>query len=379
MVDDLDDNDIAFDFEDEEDVVNLQDLYELYDKLEKKCSDAGIEFSKRKYDFDDVEYLILNFPCGRETRKVFVRDIADASLINNLNISDIRFIEGYAAYFDVSNGEITASFRDVGRNFGIIRKKRFPISLFAGNEYSEEMDSYRIENNLIDKSIIDISALSDVYRALVCHPSGRGMMKLIGHGVSQHDQAKGVLEKFASSLFFQVEQETGIMLSLSTEMRPRVRFRPVKYRNKSALPVEYTNYEYESAPLTLYRYAASSSQMPLMQFLAYYQSIEYFFPTFSQEEAAKSVRNVLKNPAFKIERNEDILRVLNAANKNNGKGFGSERSQLESTIRACVPLDELDEFRRQSDEVVEFFKNRRELKAKKIPVDSPKWDLYQVG
>ncbi len=40
--------------------------------------------------------------------------------------------------------------------------------------------------------------------------------------------------------------------------------------------------------------------MPLLQFLAYYQSIEYYFPMYSGREAQEKIKNLVKDPSFDL-------------------------------------------------------------------------------
>ena len=94
--------------------------------------------------------------------------------------------------------------------------------------------------------------------------------------------------------------------------------------------------------------------MPLLQFLAYYQTIEYYFPTYSQAEARRKIRNILKSPAFRSERDSDVALILLAA-RMSGSGFGDERSQLRATINECLEPGALRAFLTESPEREKFF------------------------
>jgi hypothetical protein len=50
-----------------------------------------------------------------------------------------------------------------------------------------------------------------------------------------------------------------------------------------------TTYDHE--PMSLYWYARQARGVPLLEFLAYYQCIEFYFPTYAEAEAQKRVRN----------------------------------------------------------------------------------------
>ncbi len=115
--------------------------------------------------------------------------------------------------------------------------------------------------------------------------------------------------------------------------------------------------------------------MPLLQFLAYYQTIEYYFPAYSQAEARRKIRNILKNPAFRAERDTDVAKILLAAQVN-GMGYGDERSQLRATLNECLEPGALRAFLTDSEERAKYFSAKTDrLTDQKIQVKNPDADL----
>lgn len=128
--------------------------------------------------------------------------------------------------------------------------------------------------------------------------------------------------------------------------------------------------------MALYWYARSAAGMPLLQFLAYYQSIEFYFPIYSQAEARRKLRNILKDPNFRKERETDIGRVLSAIKGASGLGFGDERSQLRASIQECLDPNELREFLSIDDERKDFFTSKgKSIAEQRIPINNPTADL----
>lgn len=116
--------------------------------------------------------------------------------------------------------------------------------------------------------------------------------------------------------------------------------------------------------------------MPLLQFLAYYQVIEFYFPTYSQIEARKKIRSILKNPTFRPDRDADIGNILTAISSGSGKGFGDERSQLRATFQECVDPKELRAFLIDNEEKKSFFSSKSKvLTSFNIPIANPSADL----
>ncbi len=91
--------------------------------------------------------------------------------------------------------------------------------------------------------------------------------------------------------------------------------------------------------------------MPLMRFLANYQVLEFYFPVYSEIEAQRTLRNVLKDPTFDPTRDADVSRLLSAIKVGaKGRTYGNESEQLEATIRHCVTADDLRSFLISEDE-----------------------------
>jgi hypothetical protein len=139
--------------------------------------------------------------------------------------------------------------------------------------------------------------------------------------------------------------------------------------------LEFPRSEYDEAPMALYWYARGATGMPLLQFLAFYQTIEYYFPTYSQAEARRRIRGVIKNPSFRSERDADIGRIL-ALMRAGGSGIADERSQLRATVQECLDPGSLREFLESDNLRAEFFTKKVEgLTDKKLPIRNPDADL----
>ena len=115
--------------------------------------------------------------------------------------------------------------------------------------------------------------------------------------------------------------------------------------------------------------------MPLLQYLAFYQCIEFFFPVYSQTEAQKNVRNILKNPGFSAHRDTDVTRLLTAIRVGAGGGFGDERTQLKAALQECIDANELRTFLSEPTDRRDFFSKNRQITDKRLPIASPTLDL----
>jgi hypothetical protein len=115
--------------------------------------------------------------------------------------------------------------------------------------------------------------------------------------------------------------------------------------------------------------------MPLLQFLAYYQVLEYFFFNFSQEEAKRKIVSVLKDPTFRFDREADIMKVLSAVSMR-GRGFGDEKTQLRAVLNSCLDQEELKTFFSESEDRLAFFSTKpKGLTKHKITLDGRDVDI----
>jgi hypothetical protein len=240
-----------------------------------------------------------------------------------------------------------------------------------------EADDFCVEVKQDEHSPVKIilSAASETLTALSRNRSmsSRLSIKIEGFPISQHNNALSLLKKISNSLFFQIDMAVALPMSLLKDVRSRGLRRAKSASAGSS--IEFPKTEYDSAPMELYWYARSANGMPLLQFLAYYQVLEFYFFNYSQEEAKRKIRNVLKDPTFRFDREVDISRILSAVSVR-GRGFGDEKSQLRSTLLACLDPNTLRTFLTETEERKEFFSSKQKgLTSFKIALGNKDADL----
>jgi hypothetical protein len=116
--------------------------------------------------------------------------------------------------------------------------------------------------------------------------------------------------------------------------------------------------------------------MPLLQFLAFYQVVEFYFPIYSEAEAQRKLKAILKDPTFRGDRDADIGKLLSAIHVSRSGGFGDERSQLRATLAECVDADALRTFFESDADRREFYTGKGKSHSyHRIPLGSPGTDL----
>ena len=115
--------------------------------------------------------------------------------------------------------------------------------------------------------------------------------------------------------------------------------------------------------------------MPLLQYLAYYQTIEFYFPSYAEAEARREIRMILKDPTFRPDRDADMGRLLSSMRITPGF-YGDERTQLRATLNACLSAEELRSFLEADDARKKFFSSKvKGLTDHKITLNNPGADL----
>jgi hypothetical protein len=178
-------------------------------------------------------------------------------------------------------------------------------------------------------------------------------------------------------VFFEIDVRFDITLGLRRFGKQQIR--PLSPADElSRKPLQFPEYHYEKHPISLYWYARRAFGMPLLQFLAFYQTIEYYFPMYSRNEAIKRVRTFLKDPSFNVHSDGDVSRLISSLEPGRSGGLGDERAQLRATIIQCVEARDLREFLESDERLGRFYKAQAEWKTisdKKIPLGNTEADL----
>lgn len=363
------------DIEDMDEQENPEELAELQEALLKRCNDANIEAEVREY-FDGDTYVAIGMPNGRDKRWTSISSSESINEILSFEFEKYNFLGDFVAIANYSENTIEAVIRPInGMPRSFVHRR-----IFGEISEGEEIEPIVLEENYLGRPIkIEIGETSEPMRILARGPFGRNgalSIKISGINISQHNQSLQILRKLSDSLFFQLDLQDGFALSLVRDRRHvrRPGHRP-RRRPPERAELEFPKIEFDEGPSSLYWYGRSTLGMPLLQFLAFYQVIEYYYPTYSQEEAKRRIRSILKDPTFRTDRDGDIGKVL-AAVSGHGRGFGDERSQLRATINACIDTNDLRAFLEEDEERAEFFSAKQKgLTDHKLPLNNSDADL----
>ncbi|AIO34312.1 hypothetical protein DM39_1919 [Burkholderia cenocepacia] len=317
--------------------------------------------------------------CGRNTRWLSLS--ADDAIDRLLSFPFERFVflsdlEAICSYAD---GTIEAEIRPLAPSFeptSFVYRRLFGLDRL--NDLFD-VQSARIAVPATQEGLphIEISPASEVFTRLSRSRSRlRITMKLTGCHVTTHDTALALLTKAAGSVLFQLDLLTDTPMGLEKERRRFVGGRRPKNNSNRTTELQYPKTQFENAPLSLYWYGRSAAGMPLLQFLAFYQVVEFYFPIYSQSEAQRKLKAILKDPTFRGDRDTDVARLLAAIHVSRSGAFGDERSQLRATLMECTDSDALRQFIAADTERKDFFLNKaKSLPYHKIPLTNPSVDI----
>jgi hypothetical protein len=363
-------------------------------ELLNKLNAVGIEIEESEREIiteegnsEIIKFDIAKFPRARDFVPIkFTTRIKEKTLLNS-DFEHFKFIKEYEGIWSPKFNVIECELIPVHRNLMPRSFMMRRIAKIFGKEFVDGEEFTRYEFEKSENGVtISIGSASVEYAILSFLKDKRSRFEFalriptirIEHiEVSKHDRAKRILEKIGNSILFKIDVSSNFGFKLSEDRaikRSILRKRKSIFEVDTALPA----YEYDKEPMSLYWYAKSARDMPLLQFLALYQILEFYFPIFSQRDAHQQIKNLIKDPRFNPNRDSNITKILTIIRLNkNQLGFGSELEQLKSTLKSCVTNQDLNEMIECDEELIEFFagEKSKKLSIKKINISNQTSDL----
>ncbi len=360
-------------------------IKEELEKLQERCNAHNIPFEE--YESEGDKHWTVGLPCGREKEWIYLYELDHIKRLLAIPFERYVFLGSYVAICSYEEGTIEAGIRTPERAPYIhIHLLGSPLpTLIRRQNWTLELKTQ--EGG--DEKRVKIGPISDTLHTLWYHsllgerpePKYKRRyeypltLRIEGIQVSRHEQALDLLERIANSLFFQTDLCLNVLLSLVRKTRFSVSIASATSK-KERTNLQFPQYEYDKAPMDLYWYARTAVGMPLLQFLAYYQTIEYYFSTYSKAEARKRIRGILKDLTFRPDRDADIGRILSVIGTGHRYGFRNELSQLKATLQECLDPDQVRSFLESDEERKKFFSSiTKGLTDVSIPINDTTADL----
>jgi hypothetical protein len=369
-----------------------QQIIEVAERAQKAGWDTEWLLSQGKHG----PVLCISIPTGRDKRKLIVR-LERAQELVAVPFEKYRLLDGYLAIYESDEAYIEALLRNTYSIYDlpgieiIDEVEKIPMAneeADAGDEVIESEPTKRasiregapwrlkIDDDRHPWSI-EFSPASDPFMALVREaqmPVGdrrpaprRPTLKIRGISASRHDETVQRLEEVGGAVLFDLDLCYQIRLELSRYSGRRTvrdRARPWALTR----PPSFPKLRYPVEALSFYSYGRSAAGMPLLQFLSYYQVLEFFFPMHFHQHLLKKLRQELTDPRFDVTDDTDLARLLNAMSSGRG-GYGNERDQLKATMNGCVDEATFRDFLQTHCEGVETLGDKKAIKGVPLIID----------
>lgn len=364
------------------DETDLSELEPLYRQAEERAKAAGLT-TEREAGWDDEPWLVVNFPNGRTARaKRFSHDEVSGLLAEDFET--IHFLGDFEAVIDIKTGEIEARVGTLNfRPAPIATPWNLPgaeiIQPAKGSDPDKPAPRFRAPRRwrltvVNGDQVIELSPATERFsRIMTLVPGGARptTLKLSGFATKSNDDAVKVLSRFGEAFLFDLDVRYGTGLGLMA-LRARLLARPQK---RSSIKPTFPRSHYAAEPLALYNYARSANGVPLLEFLAYYQAVEYFFPVLSRADTVHRLQNALRDPLFDLDSEMAILRLI-AIGETSSRS-ASERDQMRIAVRTSAEVVDLRDFIEGDKRYTDHFcsKNQAIKGVERIQVQSVQTDL----
>jgi hypothetical protein len=291
-----------FEVDDQEDEESIEDaatsieVQALYERLERRAAAAGID-ADRDRGWGDGDWLRLGYKNGRAKRLVlYTAD--EAAILEGEKFEAIHFIGDYDAVVSTESGLIEARVQRLGgSNTASSHAWQLPGAEIldarrAESDEENETGPLRGYERPLDWRL----AVEAGGVAAELSPGSRTMarvlgvdedrfrksdtLKLRGLETSTNEEGLKALHGLGASFLLDLDLRYGTALGLA-QVRARTLRRAVK---RPKTPIAFPANRYQSEPTALYNYGRSASGLPLLEYLAYYQAVEYYFTAFANAE-----------------------------------------------------------------------------------------------
>ena len=190
----------------------------------------------------------------------------------------------------------------------------------------------------------------------------RGMSSGIGQalvirGVSarSHDEARELLEDLAAAVFIELDRSYGLAGFLQRALSDDLFEHEYDHEAINSSPPRLPALRYGRNAAALYLYARTVPfQLPVLEYLGYYQVIEHYMAAFSRATVIKQISSILADPRFDHNDQMAVDRLINVVLPG-GRNRISEQEQVRAAVAACL-----------DDTMIAQFLNERPAAAKAL-------------
>jgi len=347
------------------------ELTSLLNQVFNVCRNLELVMKWRVSDHDrKYHYLLVDFPAGKTTHQVFVAE-SNAQELLDTDLSQIEFLSDFDAYIDRSSGVIECSvtpgyYRDLSELPGAAKIDP-SIPTKPGDYRNERNWKYEVSQGSIT---LELTQPTKRTEAFLNHAFG--ILRVSGIDSGDYDGMLEQLETLSSSFFFDLD----VNFDFPQALLRRRSFLSVPRAVTATSSLPFPTNAYPSEPISLYSYGRTSFGMPLVEFLAYYQCIEFFLPAYANREAVARLRMQIADPRFRLSEDESLIRAISAVAPLSSRRT-TERDLLRLVLRGVTTEESIREFVESNSALTEHFctKNQALSGVQRILLASGSADL----
>lgn len=351
------------------------------EKIVHLCDKHKIDYELQENE--DRARLTIKIKRDRGSTELYLRSGTVAQQFNKDDFYKYRFISGYEAIWSSELGVVECQI-DCHRDAGFWERI---LARHLGLKGVDILGIREYEIILRDdeECKIEISPSSETFSDFYNNQQARRIrhrkiypttIKVSNISLKTHGDALKIVQELMSTVCFQLDEITGLPLQLIAEQKPISRYHNGYSDESTSIPS--FEYKYDVEALSLYWNARSLIGMPLGQYLAYYQTIEFYYTVYSNRDAQLRIKNLLKDPKFDVSKDKDLSKILNIVKFNgNSNAFGNELEQLKATLKHCVDIEEVEGFFKEQEFDKDTFTNRqvKKLSSQAINIQFSDSDL----
>lgn len=325
-------------------------LQKALEEIIVRCKKAGIEYKWSDLGIFSMDTLVVLVQDGPRKHEINLFEAEAAQMLLNSDFEKYVFIEGYEGICSYKEGCVEAAVGSIGPTVN----RALVLSRLTGKDYKEVVKRLRDgkDNRLVlhkggaKGASISIGMPSKTLlgmRYYVFDEEDELSVRMAGLQIARNSEAAEQLARLTNSLFFELRNKRRINLFVKRRYEVEASGWAKRWsrKGKGKQAIGFPKFEYDKEPIELYWHAVSAYKMPLMQYLAYYQILEYYFVKYSMLGAKREIGNCVKDPEFNADDDDDIMKIVKCVSGKLGR-FVSEVELLRDTIRECLSDEELE-------------------------------------
>jgi hypothetical protein len=335
---------------------------EFYESLAARAAAVGWSYTLSNWGLPGrKEYvaIALNFPSGAGERPVTLPYTARVTKMLNQPFERFRLSANYEALIDTQSGDVEVALSGesrAGRGLSVWELPGVELDEDSPLRSGEAVAPYEVPTGwrliVAEGDItIELSPQSPMFDATFDRYA-EITLKIRHSRGPDGPRADALLDDYAAHFVLELELQHGLGFNVQRRLSDRSGHALVPA--KADVSPRFPQHRYSTEAMAFYWYGTAAVGLPLLQYLAFYQVLEFFFSSFTRRSIVERLRSQLKDPRFDLRNDTDIDGLIDASQTAH-VGLTRELDQLRHTLSDCVAPGGLRAFLRSDDQLSNHF------------------------